>query len=202
MDRFNRGAEALDVGRLAENIAAFSVRSPFGIELSEQVSDRAALSADDFAFEVVCVLNVGVVALDDDHLRAVEHAVGEVDGLVARFAVRDARHTDVGSARSNGAEHGVELHVPDIKLDAEQVGERFGDIHVPSGRLAVFVEIFERLERRVGRDDQNAGFFDLGGSLTFGAAAAGEAKREAGDDKQGCYDNDRCLFHIISPLWF
>lgn len=192
---FGCSAVGSNDARLAEDEASFAVACPFGIELGEQMADGAALSADDFAFEIHSVGDGSLVAADDDHLRAVKDAVREVDGLVAGFAVRNACHGDVGLTQRDCGKYGVELHVSDLDFYAEQLAERSGDVHIPALEFAADL-VFERRERRIGGDDQDAGFFDLlGSSAGRGAACKAGGYAECDEDRRN--DNDTFLFIVV-----
>ena len=97
---------------------------------------------------------VGVVGIEDvvhrGDLAALGHddalhrggvGRGEIDALFAILGDGEAGHSEVDLAADHGGDNGVELHVHDLQIAAQLLGDGLGDFHVDADDLAGLVVV-------------------------------------------------------------
>ena len=133
--------------------------------------------------QVVGAGDGGVLGHDDD-LDARGIRVGEADVLLALVVDRDAGEAHVDLAGLDGGDDGAEVHVLDLELEAELVGDEGGHVGVDADDLVAIIVLVGR-EGGIGAHDELALLDGLElGCLVIsgeGGAGAGEhAHCEAG----------------------
>ena len=175
------------------------------------VAGGAALGADHLAVHVVDGLNVGVLRHDDD-LHALGVAVGEVHDGLALFVHGHASHDHVALAVLGGQQGGVEVHVIDLQLQAQLLGDGVSHFDVDALEAAVVCDHFIGGELGVGGHGELAGgdggqvpsslgggsaVVSVGSGIRGGltAVAAAACQGQHADQHRGGHQDRKQFFH-------